>query len=281
MLQLKPLWLKVKIPSGQNFFRIKSLLNNQIHTICQEARCPNIAECWEKGTATFLILGDTCTRYCSYCNVKTGTPEKIGIDEPKRIAALVNKLNLNYAVITSPTRDDLEDGGAEIFAETIREIKKTKNNCKIEVLVPDFKGNTSSIAKVLKEEPFVFGHNLEVVESLFPKIRPHGNYMLSLKILKRAKETNKYILTKSGIMIGLGEEKEEILKLMQDLRKVKCDIFTIGQYLQPSEKHHIVKKYYSPTEFHELKQLGLSLGFKHVLAGPLVRSSYHAEEIAK
>lgn len=281
MQQLKPLWLKVKIPSGKNYFRIKNLLQNQTHTICQEARCPNIAECWEKGTATFLILGDTCTRYCSYCNVKTGVPEKIDINEPKRIAQLVNKLNLNYAVITSPTRDDIEDGGAEIFAETIREIKKTKNDCKIEVLVPDFIGNASSIAKVLKEEPFVFGHNMEVVESLFPKIRPYGNYKLSLKILKRAKEINKNILTKSGIMIGLGEEKEEILRLMQELRKVKCDIFTIGQYLQPSERHHRVVKYYTPIEFHELKKLGLSLGFKHIFSGPLVRSSYHAEEIIK
>ncbi len=277
MQQLKP---KVKIPSGQNYFKIKSLLNNQTNTICQEARCPNIAECWDKGTATFLILGDTCTRYCSYCNVRTGTPNVTDNNEPKRIAALVNKLALNYAVITSPTRDDLDDGGAEIFTQTIREIKKIKNNCKVEVLTPDFKGNISSITKVLKEEPYVFGHNMEVVEKLFPEIRPYGNYKLSLKILKRAKEINKNILTKSGIMIGLGEEKEEILKLMQDLRKVKCDIFTIGQYLQPSETHHKVKKYYSSTEFHELKQLGLSLGFKHVFSGQLVRSSYHAGDVA-
>lgn len=278
MQQLKP---KVKIPSGQNYFKIKSLLNNKTHTICQEARCPNIAECWDKGTATFLILGNTCTRYCSYCNVKTGTPNAADKNEPKRIANLVNKLALNYAVITSPTRDDIEDGGSEIFAQTIREIKKIKNNCKVEVLVPDFKGNISSITKVLKEEPYVIGHNIEVVEKLFPEIRPYGNYKLSLKILKRAKEISKNILTKSGIMIGLGEEKEEILKLMQDLRKIKCDIFTIGQYLQPSETHHKVKRYYSPTEFHELKEIGLNLGFKHVFSGPLVRSSYHAEEITK
>ena len=281
MPQSKPDWLKVKIPSGQNYFKIKNLLENQTHTICQEARCPNIAECWDKGTATFLILGDTCTRYCSYCNVKTGTPEILDKNEPKKIASLINKLNLNYAVITSPTRDDLADGGASLFAETIREIKKIKNDCRVEVLVPDFKGNIASITKVLKEEPYVFAHNMEVVESLFPKIRPLGSYKTSLNILKRAKEINKKILTKSGIMVGLGETKEEILNVMQDLRKVKCDIFTIGQYLQPSEKHHRVVKYYAPTEFHELKQIALNLGFKSVFSGPLVRSSYHAEEIIK
>ena len=281
MPQSKPDWLKVKIPSGQNYFKIKNLLENQTHTICQEARCPNIAECWDKGTATFLILGDTCTRYCSYCNVKTGTPEILDKNEPKKIASLINKLNLNYAVITSPTRDDLADGGASLFAETIREIKKIKNDCRVEVLVPDFKGNIASITKVLKEEPYVFAHNMEVVESLFPKIRPLGSYKTSLNVLKRAKEINKKILTKSGIMVGLGETKEEILNVMQDLRKVKCDIFTIGQYLQPSEKHHRVVKYYAPTEFHELKQIALNLGFKSVFSGPLVRSSYHAEEIIK
>jgi len=281
MPQSKPDWLKVKIPSGQNYFKIKNLLENQTHTICQEARCPNIAECWDKGTATFLILGDTCTRYCSYCNVKTGTPEILDKNEPKKIASLINKLNLNYAVITSPTRDDLADGGASLFAETIREIKKIKNDCRVEVLVPDFKGNIASITKVLKEEPYVFAHNMEVVESLFPKIRPLGSYKTSLNVLKRAKEINKKILTKSGIMVGLGETKEEILNVTQDLRKVKCDIFTIGQYLQPSEKHHRVVKYYAPTEFHELKQIALNLGFKSVFSGPLVRSSYHAEEIIK
>lgn len=281
MPQSKPDWLKVKIPSGPNYLKIKNLLQGQTHTICQEAKCPNIAECWDKGTATFLILGDTCTRYCSYCNVKTGTPEFFDKDEPKKVANLMNKLNLNYAIITSPTRDDIDDGGASIFAETIREIKKIKNNCKVEVLVPDFKGDTSSIAEVLKEEPYIFGHNMEVAEKLFPKIRPHGNYKTSLRVLKRAKEINKNILTKSGIMVGLGETKDEILKVMQDLRKVKCDIFTIGQYLQPSERNHHVVKYYTPTEFHELKQIGLSLGFKHVFSGPLVRSSYHAEQIIK
>jgi len=279
MHQQKPSWLKVEIPSGENYLKIKNLLQNKTNTICQEAKCPNIAECWEKGTATFMILGNTCTRYCSYCNVKTGTPNSLDKDEPKKVADIINKLNLNYAVITSPTRDDLADGGASIFAETIREIQKIRNNCKVEILVPDFKAGITSITKVLKEEPYVFGHNMEVVERLFPEIRPYGNFKSSLKVLKRAKEINKNILTKSGIMVGLGETKEEILKLMQDIRKIKCDIFTIGQYLQPSEKHHRVIKYYTPTEFHELKQLGLSLGFKHIFSGPLIRSSYHAEQI--
>jgi len=277
LFKRKPDWLKVRFPSGEGYNRIRNLVNKfNLNTICQEAKCPNTAECWNKGTATILILGDTCTRNCSYCSVKTGIPKKHDLDEPKKVANLVKKLGLNFAVITSVTRDDLNDYGASIFAETIREIKKL--NCKVEVLTPDFNGSESSIKNVLEALPDVFAHNMEVTEKLFPKIRPQGNYNLSLKFLKKIKELNTKMLTKSGIMVGLGETKNDIIKTMHDLRKVNCNIFTIGQYLQPTKSNHPVMKFYTPKEFSELKKYGESIGFDFVHSAPLVRRSYHAEQ---
>ncbi len=274
-----PDWLKVKIPSGREYHRMKSLLaSSRLHTICEEAKCPNIAECFSKGTATFLILGDVCTRNCTYCNVKKGIPRKIDLEEPERIARIVKKLNLNYVVITSVTRDDLSDGGAGIFAQTIQRIKELSQETKIEVLVPDFKGNLDSLKKVIDVQPYVLAHNLETVERLFSTVRPQGDYRRSLNLLKEAKEMGSRLLTKSGIMVGMGETKEEIIETMKDLREVECDIFTIGQYLQPSLNHLPISKYYTPEEFKEFKKIGEELGFLHVESGPLVRSSYHAGE---
>ncbi len=274
-----PDWLKVEIPSGREYHRMQSLLaSSQLHTICEEAKCPNIAECFSKGTATFLILGDVCTRNCTYCNVKKGIPRKIDSGEPERVTRLVKKLNLNYVVITSVTRDDLPDGGADNFAQTIRAVKSLSPGTKIEILIPDFQGNRDLLKKVIDAEPYVLAHNLETVERLFPTVRPQGNYRKSLNLLKKAKEINPDIFIKSGIMVGMGERKEEITEVMKDLREVGCDIFTIGQYLQPSLNHLPISKYYSPEEFKEFKEIGKELGFLHVESGPLVRSSYHAAE---
>ncbi len=274
---MKPDWLKVKIPSGDSYARLKSLLDGKTNTICEEAKCPNIGECWEKGTATFLILGDVCTRDCKYCNVKNGTPAKVDFKEPEKIASIVKKLGLKYVVITSVTRDDLKDGGARTFKETIKEIRKV-SDAKVEVLTPDFKGDTGSIRSVLSAEPDVFGHNIETVERLFPKIRPQADFKRSMIFLKRIKEIDPKQITKSGLMIGLGETKEEIIKTLRTLKMVGVDIVTIGQYLQPRSDLAKVEKYYTPEEFNEFKKIGLELGFKHVESGPLVRSSYHAEE---
>ena len=358
-----PDWLKVKIPSGKEYHRIKSLLaSSRLHTICEEAKCPNIAECFSRGTATFLILGDVCTRNCTYCNVKTclrapasrvrdadrgmhrqkGAPLEVDLNEPRpsqtgrgepeRVARLVKKLNLNYVVITSVTRDDLPDGGADIFAQTIQEIKGLSPKTKIEVLIPDFKGNLDSLKKVIDAKPRVLAHNLETVERLFPAVRPQGDYSRSLNLLKEAKEMSPALstfgvslsgrkggvnpniftpleiksrlvksngnaslkrflshttslrdksptgFTKSGIMVGMGEAKEEIIEAMEDLRKASCDIFTIGQYLQPSLNHLPSSKYYTPEEFRKFKEIGEEMGFLHIESGPLVRSSYHAAE---
>lgn len=276
-----PDWLKVKIPSGKGYHRIKSFLSSsRLHTICEEAKCPNIAECFSKGTATFLILGDVCTRNCTYCNIKKGIPRKIDSEEPERAARLVTKLNLNYVVITSVTRDDLPDGGADIFAQTIQRVRKLSPRTKIEILIPDFKGNLDSLKKVIDAKPYVLAHNLEAVERLFPTVRPQGDYRRSLNLLKEAKEINPNIFTKSGIMVGMGETKEEIIEIMKDLRKVECNIFTIGQYLQPSLNHLPTSRYYSPEEFKEFKEIGEELGFLHIESSPLVRSSYHAADIA-
>ena len=274
-----PDWLKVEIPSGKEYFRMKSLLaSSRLHTICEEAKCPNIAECFSRGTATFLILRDVCTRNCTYCNVKKGSPLEVDFNEPGRVARLVKKLNLNYVVITSVTRDDLPDGGAGIFAQTIQKIEELSPETKVEVLIPDFKGNLDSLKKVIDAKPYVLAHNLEVVERLFSAVRPQGNYRRSLSLLKEAKEIDPDIFTKSGIMIGMGERKEEITEVMKDLRGVGCDIFTIGQYLQPSLNHLPISKYYTPEEFKEFQKIGDELGFLHVESGPLVRSSYHAAE---
>ena len=279
MQRRHPDWLKVSLPGGENYAKIKSLLDEEgTHTVCEEAKCPNAGECWNRGTATFLILGDTCTRYCGYCNVKTGKPTHNDLEEPKKVARIVNKLGLKYAVITSVTRDDLKDGGASIFAETIKEIKALNPECKVEVLTPDFRLKEDSINAVLDAKPDVFAHNMEVVRNLFPQLRPAGDYNASLRFLKKIKELEPEQRTKSGIMLGFGEKKEHIAEVMNDLRLAKCDIFTIGQYLQPTINHHPIVKYYTPTEFKELEEFGYKMGFSFVKSGPLVRSSYYAEE---
>ena len=273
-----PDWLKVKIGGGENYSKIKSMLRQaKLHTICEEAKCPNMAECFGNGTAVFLIMGDTCTRNCRYCNVKHGEPLPINPDEPKYVAESVKELGLKYAVITSVTRDDLADGGASIFSEVVREIKNL-SKCKIELLIPDFKGDEEALRKVIDAEPDVINHNIEVSKELFPTIRPEGNYETSLNVLKTVKKINKKMKTKSGFMIGLGENREQILKTMQDLRDANVDFLTIGQYLQPTKSHAEIKKYYTPEEFNEFGDIATNLGFKHVESGPLVRSSYHAEK---
>jgi lipoyl synthase len=274
-----PDWLKVKIGGGADFAKIKSMLRDaKLHTICEEARCPNIAECFGRGTAVFLILGNICTRNCKYCNVKHGVPLSLNLNEPKDVAESVKDLGLKYAVITSVTRDDLEDGGASVFYDTVKEIKKLNNSCKIEVLIPDFRGSEEALKKVADSKPDVVNHNIEVAEELFPEIRPEGNYTVSLEVLKNIKKIDKNVRLKSGFMVGLGENKDQIVKTMQDLRDSDVDFLTIGQYLQPTRNHAEIKKYYTPKEFDEFKKTATDLGFKHVESGPLVRSSYHAEE---
>jgi len=274
-----PDWLKVDIPGGESYVRVKSMLRNaKLHTICEEAKCPNIAECFGSGTAVFLILGDTCTRNCKYCNVKHGEPLVLDPDEPRNVAESVKQLDLKYAVITSVTRDDLVDGGASVFAQTVKEIKNLDNNIRVEVLIPDFKGSRETLKTVVDAGPDVVNHNIEVVEMLFPMIRPEGDYKTSLSVLENVKEIKKDMLTKSGFMVGLGENKDQIVKTMRDLRGVDVDFLTIGQYLQPTKEHAEIKKYYTPYEFNDLKRLATWLGFRHVESGPLVRSSYHAEK---
>jgi|TARA_Y100000294_G_scaffold53870_1_gene50785 lipoic acid synthetase len=298
LIQIKPQrrhpdWFKIKFPSGESYGKVKGLVKtNRLHTICEEAKCPNLAECWSHGTATFLILGDTCTRYCGYCNVKTGKPEEVDFSELKKVADAVKKLNLKYVVITSVTRDDLWDGGASIYVDTIKEIRKLNRNCKVELLIPDFrlrnndnknnmddKINIDALKKVINAGVDVLGHNIEAVRRIFLKVRKGGNYNSSLQLLKTIKKINKKIKTKSGIILGLGETKEEIIETMQELRDNGVDFLTLGQYLQPSEKHVKIEKYYKPEEFEELKEVGLKMGFRHVEAGPLVRSSYRADRL--
>ena len=274
-----PEWLKVKMPSGSKYENLKKLMGDQmLHTVCEEARCPNIGDCWERETATYMILGDTCTRACTYCAVKTGSPTGLDLEEPIRLAKTVQTLGLRYAVITSVNRDDLPDGGAFIFGQCISQIKKLSPSCKVEVLTPDFEGNWDSLKTVLDSGPDTFNHNIETVRRIFPKVRAKGNYELSIELLHKAKEIQANLITKSGIMVGLGETKEEIIRTMKDLRAVDCNLLTIGQYLRPSTKHTPILKWYTPKEFKELEEIGLSLGFSHVASGPLVRSSYHADE---
>ena len=274
-----PDWLKVKIGGGESFIKMKSILRNaKLHTICEEAKCPNIAECFGSGTAVFLILGDICTRNCKYCNVKHGKPLSLNPDEPKDVAESVKELGLKYVVITSVTRDDLEDGGACVFYDTVKEIKKQNENCKVEVLIPDFKGRIKSLKKVIDAKPNVINHNIEVVQELFPEIRPEGDYKTSLGLLRNIKNIDQKVKTKSGFMIGIGENKEQILKTIKDLREADVDFLTIGQYLQPTKEHAEIKKYYTPKEFDKLKKTALDMSFDHVESGPLVRSSYHAEK---
>ena len=274
-----PVWLKVKMPGGPNYSNLKKLMRQEgLHTVCEEARCPNIGECWERETATFMILGDTCTRACTYCAVKTGKPTGLDLEEPLRLAQTVEKLQLKYAVITSVNRDDLADGGAFIFSQCITQIKKRTPRCKVEVLTPDFQGDIKALKSVIDSGPDTFNHNIETVRRVFPLIRAKGDYDLSLDVLANAKLINPECVTKSGMMVGLGETFEEIIDTMKDLRRVNCDLMTIGQYLRPSLKHSPISKWYTPQEFEELKDEGENLGFKHIASGPLVRSSYHADE---
>ena len=275
-----PDWLKVDIGGGKNFTYIKKFLRRaKLHTICEEAKCPNIAECFNQRTAVFLILGDICTRNCKYCNVKHGKPFPLNTNEPKDIAESVKILDLKYVVITSVTRDDLKDGGASVFHDVIKEIRKSNKNCKIEVLIPDFKGNKESLRTVVYSTPDVVNHNIEIPEELFNSIRPEGDYNRSISLLKRIKDINKNMKTKSGFIIGLGENYDQILETMNDLIDSKVDFLTIGQYLQPSRNHVDIMKYYTPEEFNNFKKIAINMGFKHVESGPLVRSSYHAEKV--
>ncbi len=274
----KPPWLKVRFPGGPNYLRLKGVMRRQrLHTVCEEAHCPNVGECWEAGTATFMILGDVCTRSCGFCAVKPGRP--IGLDrlEPMRVAHAVRELGLRHAVVTSVNRDDQPDGGAGIFAATIRWIRRLSPGTSVEVLIPDFLGNWESLATVMAARPEILDHNTETVPRLYRRVRPKARYERSLELLRRAKELAPGVFAKSGVMVGLGETKHELLMVMADLVDAGCDILTVGQYLRPGPKHLPVERYYRPEEFAELREAGLRLGFRHVESGPLVRSSYHAE----
>ena len=274
-----PNWLKVKMPGGPNYLQLREQLREgQLHTVCEEARCPNIGECWERKTATFMILGDICTRACTYCAVTTGMPTTLDLEEPARLAETVERMGLRYVVITSVNRDELPDGGAFIFAQCIQQIRKRLPECKVEVLIPDFCGNWDALAKVMEAAPQTLNHNIETVRRVFHSVRPKGDYDQSLELLERAKKIAPDGVTKSGMMVGLGETWDEIIDTMRDLRSVDCDLLTVGQYLRPSEKHTPLSKWYTPDEFEELRKEGEALGFRHVASGPLVRSSYHADE---
>ena len=274
-----PSWLKARMPGGPNYVALKTLMrDNELHTVCEEAHCPNIGECWERGTATFMILGDICTRACAYCAVITGKPLGLDLEEPARLAETVERMGLKYAVITAVNRDDLPDGGAFIFAQCVRQVRKRVQGCKVELLIPDFEGNWSALATVMSSKPDTLNHNIETVRRIFGRVRPKGDYDQSLELLSRAKALDPSAVTKSGMMVGLGETWDEILRTMSDLRSVDCDLLTIGQYLRPSQKHVALAKWYTPEEFAELKREAESLGFRHAASGPLVRSSYHADE---
>ncbi|HEY9517004.1 MAG TPA: lipoyl synthase [Gemmatimonadaceae bacterium] len=275
----KPAWLNVQVPGGANYARLRHLMRDlKLHTVCEEAHCPNVGECWNHGTATFMILGDVCTRNCAYCAVKHGRPPKYDIEEPARVASAVEQMQLRHAVITSVDRDDLPDLGAWVFAETIRQIKARLPNCSVEVLVPDFQGNEQSIRTVLEARPDIYDHNTETVPRLYKRCRPGGRYDRVMKLFRFAKQTAPDIPTKSGLILGMGELKEEIIQTLRDLRDVGVDIITLGQYLRPSDSHIPLDRYYTPEEFRELRDIGLEMGFRHVESGPLVRSSYHAWE---
>jgi len=277
----RPDWLKVRIPSGENFFEVRRILrSHQLNTICEDALCPNIAECWGKHrTATFMILGNICTRACAFCAVTSGRPTEYDLMEPARVAAAIAELRLKHAVITSVDRDDLVDGGAAIFAETVREIRRLDGNVKIELLTPDFQGSLDSVKTIANAGPDVFSHNIETVRRLYPRIRFKSDYTTSFGLLKAAKGMSTHTFIKTGIMVGLGETTEEIVELMGHAVETGVDILTIGQYLRPSMKHAEIEKYYHPAEFAELGQIGRNLGIRWVFSGPLVRSSYHAEDI--
>ena len=278
-IKKKPGWIRSKLTNSKEFFLTKTIVNkNNLVTVCQEANCPNITECWSKRHATFMIMGDTCTRACAFCDVKTGKPSQLDELEPIKISQAVKKLNLKHVVITSVDRDDLKDGGANHFFEVINQTRKTNPNTTIEVLTPDFLRKGDAYKKVLEANPDVFNHNIETVPSLYLKVRPGSRYFASLELLKNAKKLNKKVFTKSGIMVGLGENKDEILQVMDDLKAADVDFLTIGQYLQPSVKHFPLDRYYTPKEFDELGSIAKSKGFLLVSSSPLTRSSYHADE---
>jgi lipoic acid synthetase len=272
----RPEWLKVRAPGGENYAGIKQMMRSKsLHTVCEEARCPNITECWNAGTATFMILGDTCTRSCGFCAVKTGRPLEIDIDEPRKVAESVREMKLKHAVITSVNRDERADGGSLIWAETITEVRRLNPQTTIEVLIPDFKGKQEPLQRIIDVKPDILNHNTETVPRLYRRVRPQGKYMWSLALLKEAKAQN--MRTKTGIMLGLGETGEEVLEVMKDLQGVGVNVLTLGQYLQPTKNHLPVDRFVHPTEFDDYRRIGLDMGFDVVESGPLVRSSYHAE----
>lgn len=274
----RPPWIKVRAPSGETYENVRNLMRSkELHTVCEEAQCPNIGECWGSGTATFLMMGDTCTRSCGFCDIKTGRPNPLDWAEPNRIAQSVRAMNLRHVVITSVNRDDRPDGGAPIFAMVIRRIRQLQPGCSIEVLIPDFKGSETALKIVMDAQPEILNHNVETVKRLFKAVQPQDNYEWAIKTLENAKKMDELVLTKSGIMLGLGETFDEVVETMQDLADVGVDILTLGQYLQPSKKHLEIQRYYTPEEFEELRRIGLEMGFKWVESGPLVRSSYHAD----
>lgn len=275
----RPPWIKVRAPSGENYERVYGLMRGQsLHTVCEEAQCPNLGECWGRGTATFLMMGDTCTRSCGFCDIKTGRPSPLDWAEPNRVAESVRALGLRHVVITSVNRDERADGGAPIFAMVIKRIRQLQPGCSIEVLIPDFKGSEAALQIVVDAQPEILNHNVETVPRLFRKVQPQDKYEWAMKTLGNTKRMDPLVLTKSGIMVGLGETFEEVVEVMRDLASLQVDILTIGQYLQPSKKHLPVERYYLPEEFDQLKAIGLELGFKWVESGPLVRSSYRADQ---
>lgn len=276
-IQHRPHWLKARLPSGEQYTHLRSIIDTyKLHTVCEEARCPNMGECWNAGTATFMILGDICTRNCTFCAVKTGRPTLLDTDEPRRVAETIKLMGIKHAVITSVNRDELPDGGAKIFAETIRSARELVPSLRIEVLIPDFQGDEDALNIVLDAKPDILNHNIETIPRLYPTVRPQAKYDRSLQLLDRSKRYG--MKTKSGIMVGLGEEFDEIVGVMKDLRGVECDIITIGQYLQPTKEHHPIIRFVHPEEFDRFREIGYAIGFKHIESGPLVRSSYHAEQ---
>ncbi|MBK8910614.1 MAG: lipoyl synthase [Chlorobi bacterium] len=275
-VERRPDWLKVRIPTGETVAWLREMMRTKkLHTVCEEARCPNMAECWSAGTATFMILGDTCTRSCGFCAVKTGRPGTVDLDEPMHVAEAVMQMGVKHAVITSVNRDELPDGGSGIFAETIRQVRQANPDVRVEVLIPDFKGNAESLQRIIDARPDILNHNTETVPSLYRKVRPQGKYQWTLDLLQEAKRQG--MKTKTGIMLGLGEQRDELLQTMRDLAERNVDILTLGQYLQPTKKHLPVERFVTPEEFDELRIMGLNMGFRYVESGPLVRSSYHAE----
>ena len=274
----RPAWLKVRLPTGPTYENLRRLMRSkELHTVCEEAHCPNMAECWGAGTATFMILGDTCTRSCGFCAVKTGRPGGVDADEPRRVGEAVAQMALGHAGVTSVNRDELPDGGAEIFADTIREIRRQSPATTVEVLIPDFVGRPESLDAVLAARPEILNHNVETVPRLYPRVRPQARYERSLEVLRRTKQRAPDLVCKSGIMVGLGETRDEVVATMRDIASQGTDILTVGQYLRPSPVHLPIERYWAPSEFDDLRDAGMTMGFRHVEAGPLVRSSYHAE----